>query len=297
MKVGYIYCKLQSGTNSSKVHNWPSRVPAFFTIWSHLVGHTAQHCGWTKRQLAVADCVWLGHRDGWGGGWEWTNPSWHLAPPWPPLWLGPLVLGDEACASYKRPLPFTCPSWQSIEHSRRRCLVQVLCWDQRLPVLLLRDGKHWHADVITLTWEITPLSSLATLNLTLGGGCRARAGLWGGALDMRYPGGLRWVCCPRKQTKARPGESWASEVAGGVETALPLGGLCKGVGGIADWWVRDGAVVRLGLQVNIREDLSAVISSTVSYQTGWGLEWYTWSCLSSVNLFHNRYVHSRKAQV
>lgn len=51
---------------------------------------------------------------------------------------------------------------------------------------------------------------------------------------MRNPGGLRWVCRPGEQAKARPREARAPQVAGGVETPLPLGGLRKGVGGIAD---------------------------------------------------------------
>lgn len=266
------------------MHNWPTRVPALSTNlkpgWSHLVGHTAQHCGLTERWLAVTDCVWPSH----GGecvGREWTNPSWHLAPPWPPLWSCPLALGAEAGASNGRPLPLICPPNQSIQRGGGRGLVQVLSWDQRLPVLLLRDGKHRHADVITLAWELAPLSGLATLDLTLGGGRGARTRFWGGALGMRDPGGLRWVCCPREQAKARPSEARAPQVAGGVETPLPLGGLRKGVGGIADGWVRDGAVVCLGLQVNIREDLPAVVPSAVSYQTGWSLEWYETVCRPS----------------
>lgn len=267
----------QSGTKSSEMHNWPTRVPPPFTIWSHLVGHTAQHCWLTKTQLAVTDCVWLSHGGGCVGK-EWTDPSWHLAPPWPPLWPGPLVLGALAGASYSRPLPLICSPHQSVQHSRGRALVQVLGQDQRLPVLLLGDGKHRHTDVITLAWEITPLYGLATLNLTLGGGRRARAGLWGGSLGLRNPRGLHWVCCPREQAKARPCEAWAPQVAGGVETPLPLGRLRKWVGGIADGWVRDGAVVCPGLQVNIREDLPAVASPAVSCQTGWSLQRYETVC-------------------
>lgn len=276
-EVDYIFHKV------AEIHNWPTRVPALFSnskpVWSHLVGHTAQHCGLTERRLAVTDCVWLAH----GG--EWTDPSWHLAPPRPPLWSGPLALGAEAGASDDRPLPLICPPNQSIQHGGGGGLVQVLGWDQRLPVLLLRDGEHRHADVITLAREIAPLSGLATLDLTLGGGRRARGGFWGRTLGMRNPTGLRWVCCSGKQAKARTREARAPQVAGGVETPLPLGRLRKGVRGIADGWVRDGATVRLGLQMNIREDLPAIAPSAVSYQTGWSLEWYETICGPS-RLFH-----------
>lgn len=55
---------MQSGTNSSDIHKWPSRVPALVNIWSHLAGHTAQHCRLTESQLVVTDCVCLGHGDG-----------------------------------------------------------------------------------------------------------------------------------------------------------------------------------------------------------------------------------------
>lgn len=53
----------------------------------------------------------------------------------------------------------------------------MLGGDQRLPVLLLGDGKHRDADVIALTWKLAPLSGLAALRLTLGGGRGGRPGL------------------------------------------------------------------------------------------------------------------------
>lgn len=223
--------------------------------WLHLIGHTAQHCGLNETRLVVSLRL--------NGTWRWgAQPPRRLAPPWPPLWSGPLAWGAEAGASIDRPLSLVCPSNQSIQHSGG--LIQVLRWDQRLPVLLLRDGKHWHADVIPLTRKLPPLSSLATLYLALVGGRRARTGLWRGARGVRTTGGLCWVCCPRKQAEARAGEARAPQVAGGVETPLPLGSLRQRVGGIADGWVGDGAVICLGLQVNVREDLPAVAASAAN---------------------------------
>lgn len=146
--------------------------------------------------------------------------------------------------------------------------------DQRLPVLFLRDGKHGHADVITLTWEI---SSVATLNLTLRGGRGSRDGLWGGGAR-----GLRQVCCRWQEAKTRPCEPRTSQVAGGVEAPLSLGRLREGIGGIADGWVRGCAGICLAFQVNIRENLPAVATSAVSNQTGWSLERY--SQLTDFNL-------------
>lgn len=242
------------------MHNWPTRVPPVVTIWSHT-------------QLAVTDCVWLGHSGGHNGR-EWTSPSWYLAPPWPPLWPGPLALGAEVCASCCRLLPLICSPHQSIQHSRGRHLVQVLSWNQRLPILFLRDGKHRHADMITLTWEIMPLSGLAALHLTLGGGRGAIAELWGGSLGLRNPRDLYWVCCSREQAKARPCEARASQVTGRVETPLPLSSLWKWVGGIADGWIRVDAVFSLGFQMNLGEDLPVVCSPAVCRQTGWSLQWF-----------------------
>lgn len=252
----------------------PPRVPAHCTnlkpVWLHLIGHTLHHCGLTEGRLAVTHCVWPGHGGECIGG-EYTDSSWHLAPPRPPLWSGPLALGAGAP---NRPLPLVCASDQPIQRGGGRGLVQVLRKDQRLPVVLLRDGEHRHTDVITLTWKVVPLSSLAALCLALSGSRRARAAFWGGALGMGNTGGLCWVCSPGQQAKARPREAWASQVAGGVETPLPLGRLCEGVGGIADGRVGDDAVVCLGLQVNVREDLPAVGPSAVCCQTRWSLEWW-----------------------
>jgi len=270
------------------MQNWPTRVSALFNhlkpVRSHLVGHTEEHRGLTERRLAVIDCARLGH----GG--ERTDPSWHLAAPWPPLWSGPLALWAEASVSNDRLLPLD----QSIQRSGRRDLVQVLRWDERLPVLLLRDGKHRHNDVVTLTWELTPLSCLAALELTLAGGRRARAGFWWGALGMRNPRGFSWVRRPGKQAEARPREAGASQVAGGVETPLPLGGLWKREGGVAHGRVEERAVVGRSVEVNIREHPPAVLPSAFSYQTRWSLEWYK---MQTFRLFTEEKQHSRSIQV
>lgn len=252
--------------------------PFSFSIWSHLIGDTAQHCGLTERQLAVIPCVWLSHGEACVGR-KVVNPSRHLTPPRPPLWPGSLVLRAAACTSYRRPLGFMDLPSQSIQHSRSSGLVQVLRWDQRLSVLLLTDGKHWHTDVITLTRKSAPLSGLATLILRLGGGRRARAGLRCGSLDRRNHRCLCCVCCPGEQTKTGTSEPWPSEIAGGVEATLPLGGLGEWVRGVADGRVRDGAVVCVGLQVIIREDLPADIPPAVGDQAGRSLKGKYMVCL------------------
>lgn len=140
----------------------------------------------------------------------------------------------------------------------------MLARDQRLPVLLLRDGKHRNADVVALA----PLCGLAALRLALCGGRGGGAGLGRGGLGRRSPGALGWVRRRGEQAEAGPGEARAPQVADGVEAPLPLCRLRQRVGGVADGRVRDGAVVGLGLQVSVGEDLPAVCPSAVSNQAG-----------------------------
>lgn len=147
--------------------------------------------------------------------------------------------------------------------------------DQRLPVLLLGDGKHRDADVIGLTRKLAPLSGLAALRLTLGGGRGGGPGLRRGALGVSGAGGLHRVCCTGEQAEAGPGEARAPQVADGVEAPLPLCRLRQGVRSIADGRVGDGAVVGFGLQVGVREDLPAVALSALGNQTGRSLKPWT----------------------
>lgn len=151
----------------------------------------------------------------------------------------------------------------------------MLARDQRLPVLLLRDGEHRNADVVALA----PLCGLAALRLALCGGRGGGAGLGRGGLGRRSPGALRWVRCSGEQAEAGPCEARAPQVADGVEAALPLRGLRQGVGGVADGRVRDGAVVGLGLQVSVGEDLPAVCPSAFSNQAGRSLIGWERGCV------------------
>lgn len=103
---------------------------------------------------------------------EQTGASRRLAPPRPPLRLGPLVVGVEAGASSGGELlALVRAPDQPIQ--RGRGLAQVLAQDQRLPVLLLGDGEHRNADVIALA----PFSGLAALHLPLCGRRGGRPGL------------------------------------------------------------------------------------------------------------------------
>lgn len=227
----------------------------------HLIGHTAQHCGPSEGRLAIA----RRHRLGRG---EQTDSSWGLAPPRSPLRLGPLVLGVEAVASSGGLLPLVRAPDQSIQHGRGWGVAQVLARDQRLPVLLLRDGEHRNAHVVALARKLAPLSALAALCLTLCGGSGGRPGLWRGRLGLRNPGGLGRVRRTREQAEAGPGEARAPQVADGVEAPLPLCRLRQGVGSVADGRVGDGAVLGPGLQVGVGEDLPAVCPPAISNQTG-----------------------------
>lgn len=98
---------------------------------------------------------------------------------------------------------------------------------------------------------------------------------------MRSPRGLGWVSHPREQAETVPCETGAPQVAGGVETTLPLGGLREGEGGVADGGVGEDAVVCVGLQMNIGEDLPVVSLPAVGYQTGWSLKRVETKCEGS----------------
>lgn len=251
-----------SDTKSGEVKKWPSRVSP--SQLSHLVHDGAQHCGQTDRRLAHVRRMRL---------WKCTervrtNPSRHLAPPRPPLWSG--QFGAEADAPDGRPLALVRPLNPSVLQGGARGQVQVFGWDQRLLVLLFRYSKHWNTDVVTITWELTTLHNLATLNLTQSGGGRARAGLWRWACSQPRP--LQRVFCLWKEAKTRSCESWEAQVAGGVEAPLPLRVLRERVGGVADGRIRKGSCVCLGLQVDVWENLPAV-PSAVRSQTGWSLKW------------------------
>lgn len=250
-----------------KVAHWsPCSVGSVKPVRSHLVGHAEQRL--TKRRTALVDCARPSH-GGESVGREGADPSRRLAPPRPPLRSGPLPLWAEASLSAAGLRPLAFPLQRSVRRGR---LVQLLGRDEGLPVLLLADGKHGHADVVALAREVAPLPRLAALNLTLAGGRWDRAGFWRGGLGVRSPGGFSGLRGPGEEAEAGPREAGAAQVAGGVEAPLPLGGLRKRVGGIADRRVGVAALVPLGVQVNVREDSPSVLPSAVSHQTGRNLE-------------------------
>lgn len=119
--------------------------------------------------------------------------------------------------------------------------VQVLGRHQRLPVLLLRDGKHGHAHVLAIHGALAG-----------GGGAGGGRGRRGGAGTLIGAAALRRV---GQQAEAGRREARAPQVADRVEATLPLRRLGERVGGAAARRLRGGAAVRLGLQVDVGENL------------------------------------------
>lgn len=160
----------------------------------------------------------------------------------------------------------------------------MLGLDEWLPVLLLADGKHWHADVIVRIaspsgevphlphlWLGLPRLLLLMLVVVVVVPCGASICVAGVVSRADCPVAL-WGA--GQEAEAGGGEAGAAQVAGGVEAALALSWLGQGVRGVAHRRVGLAAMVVTALvpQLGVGEHLPLARLALAIYRAGRRLE-------------------------